>query len=118
MAKGNTKIIYDEEEDILFLSKGRKVKASIDIGDFVIDVDTSGFISGIEILNASENLKISDEQLKELQEASMAVTYKPNYACIYLVMKFKKKEKDITIPLTVDLGHGSVRTEKTIFAVA
>ena len=41
-----------------------------------------------------------------------------SYVCIYLVMKFKKKEKDITIPLTVDLGHGSVRTEKTIFAVA
>ena len=60
MAKSNTKIVYDEEEDILFLSKSRKVKASIDVGDFVIDVDTSGFISGIEILNASENLKISE----------------------------------------------------------
>ena len=118
MAKGNTKIVYDDEEDILFLSKGRKVKASIDIGDFIIDVDTNGFVSGIEILNASENLKISEGQLKGLQEASMVVTYKPNYVYIYLVMKFKKKEKDITIPLTVDLGHGSVRTEKTIFAVA
>jgi len=118
MAKVNKKIIYDEEEDILFLSKGRKVKASIDIGDFIIDVDTNGFISGIEILNASENLKISEDQLKELQEASMAVTYKPNYVYIYLVMKFEKKEKDITIPLTVDLGHGTVRTERTTFAVA
>ena len=118
MAKANTKIIYDEEEDILFLSKGRKVKSSIDIGDFIIDVDSNGFISGIEILNASDNLKISEEQLKELEEASMSVTYKPNYVCIYLFMKFNKKEKDITIPLTVDLGHGSVRTEKTVFAVA
>ena len=118
MAKRNTKIVYDDEEDILFLSKGRKVKASIDIGDFIIDVDINGFISGIEILNASENLKISEGQLKVLQEASMVVTYKPNYAYIYLVMKFKDKEKDITIPLTVDLGHGSVKTERTNFAVA
>ena len=118
MAKENTKMIYDEEEDILFLSKGRKVKASIDIGDFVIDVDTGGFISGVEILNASENLQISEDQLKELQEAAMAVTYKPNYVYIYLVMKLKNKEKDITIPLAVDLGHGSVKTEKTVFAVA
>lgn len=118
MAKINTKIIYDEEEDILFLSKGRKVKASIDVGDFIIDVDTSGLISGIEILNASENLKISEGQLKELREVSMSVTYKPNCAYIYLIMKSKAKEKDITIPLTVDLGHGSVRTEKTTFAIA
>ncbi|MAE42987.1 hypothetical protein CMO93_04395 [Candidatus Woesearchaeota archaeon] len=118
MAKVNTKIDYDKEEDTLFLSKGRKVKASIDIGDFIIDVDMNGFITGIEILNASENLKLSEKQLASLQEASMVVTYKPNYVIIYLVMKFKEKEKDLTIPLTVDLGHGSVRTEKANFAVA
>ncbi len=118
MAKLNTKIIYDEEEDILFFSKGRKVKASIDIGDFIIDVDTNGLVSGIEILNASKNLNVSEEQLKSLQNASMSITYKPNYVYIYLVMQFKDKEKDITIPLTVDLGHGSVRTERTNFAVA
>lgn len=111
-------MIYDEEEDILFLSKNKKVKASIDIGDFIIDVDAKGFVSGIEILNASENLKVSAEQLKKLQEASMSVTYKPNHAYIFLVMKFIGREKDITIPLTIDLGHGSLRTERTEFAVA
>src|SRR3989344_948906 len=108
MAKVNTKISYDEEEDILSLSKSRKVKASIDIGDFVIDIDHKGFVTGIEILNASENLKLSEEQLKDIQKASMAITYKPNYVYISLVMIFKDKEKDLTIPLTVDLGHGSV----------
>ena len=110
-----TKIVYDSEEDILFLSKGRKVKASIDIGDFIIDVDTKGYVTGIEILNSSDNLKLSVEQLKSIKNASMAVTYKPNYANIFLVIKYGKKEKDITIPLTVDLGH--VKKEKTEFAV-
>jgi len=118
MAKVNTKISYDEEEDILSLSKSRKVKASIDIGDFVIDIDHKGFVTGIEILNASENLKLSEEQLKDIQKASMAITYKPNYVYISLVMIFKDKEKDLTIPLTVDLGHGSVSTRKIDFAVA
>ena len=109
---------YDEEEDILSLSRGRKVKASIDIGDFVIDVDHKGFISGIEILNASQNLDISEEQLKSLKQASLRVTYKPNYVYISLIMQFEGKEKDVSIPLTVDLGHGSVTTEKAKFAVA
>jgi len=118
MAKVNTKMIYDEEEDILFLSKQRKVKASIDIGDFVIDVGMDGFITGIEILNASENLNIPSKMLKELQHASMSVTYKPNYVYISLIMQFKNKEKDVSIPLTVDLGHGSVKTENTQFAFA
>ena len=118
MAKLNTKMIYDEEEDILSFSKGRKVKASIDIGDFIIDVDTNGFISGIEILNASKNLQVSEEHLKDLQKASMSVTYKPNYVYISLLMQFKDKEKDITIPLKINLGHGSVINERVNFAVA
>lgn len=113
-----SKIIYDEEEDILFLSKGKKVQASIEIGDFVIDVDTNGFISGIEILNASKNLNISESQLKGLLRANMLITYKPNYVYINLIIQLKEKEKDIAIPLTVDLGHGSVRTEKINFAIA
>jgi len=118
MAKSTKEINYDKEEDILFFSMKRKVKASIDIGDFIIDIDNKGFVSGIEILNASENLNISQRKLENMQNALMNVTYKPKYVYISLVIKFKDKEKDITIPLTVDLGHGSVRTEKTKFAVA
>lgn len=109
---------YDAEEDILSLSKNVKVKASIDIGDFIIDVDHDGFVAGIEILNASQNLGLTEVQLASLEQASMNVTYKPNYVLIALLMKIKNKEKDITIPLTVDLGHGSIKTEKTRFAVA
>ena len=73
----------DIDEFPFYLSyKGRKVKASIDIGDFIIDVNMNGFIAGIEILNASENLKLTEEQLSSLQEASMVVNYKPNYVVI------------------------------------
>ncbi len=119
MAKNNAKMNYDNEEDILSLSKGRPVKASIDIGDFVIDVDHKGFITGVEILNASQNLHLTEKQLCTLKQASMSVTYKPNYVVIFLVMEFDNKEKEkLSIPLTVDLGHSSVTTEKARFAVA
>jgi uncharacterized protein YuzE len=111
------KIMYDSEEDILSLSKGTKVKASIDVGDFVIDVDHSGFVVGIEILNASQNLGVKEEQLKSLEEASMNVMYKPNYVLVTLFLKSAKKEKEVVIPLTVDLGHALVKSEKTRFAV-
>jgi len=107
-----------EEEDILFLSKEKKVKASIDVGDFIIDIDHSGFVTGIEILNASENLNITENQLKEIQEASMVVTYKPNHVYIHLIMLFANKEKEIAIPLTIDLGYGGVTSKRTNFAVA
>src|SRR4030043_1154446 len=112
------KMMYDSEEDILSLSKGIKVKASIDVGDFIIDIDHSGFIVGIEILDASHNLGIKEGELKAIEQASMNVVYKPNSVLISLFMKFKEKEKEIAIPLTLDLGHGSLKTEKTRFAMA
>jgi uncharacterized protein YuzE len=118
MATKNAKMSYDREEDILSLSKGIKAKASIDIGDFIIDVDSRGFIVALEILNASQNLGIKEEMLKSLEQASMQVTYKPNYVYIAIYMKMKGKEKEVSIPLTVDLGHGAVKTEKTMFAMA
>jgi uncharacterized protein YuzE len=118
MAKSNTEIKYDQGEDILWISKGKKVKASIDVGDFILDVDGDGFIVGLEILNASENLKITEDQLNTLQKASMVVTYKPKYAYISLIIHLGDKEKDITIPLTVNLGHGTAKTRNTEFAVA
>src|SRR3989344_2719798 len=105
MAKINTKIIYDKEEDILYLSKERKIKASIEIGDFILDVDMDDFISGIEILNASENLGISLNHLENIQKANMQITYKPNYVHILLVFMFKDKEVRVPVPLTIDLGH-------------
>jgi len=33
-------------------------------------------------------------------------------------MQIKEKEKEITIPLTVDLGHGSITSKKIDFAIA
>lgn len=117
MAKSNTKINYDLEEDILSLSKG-KVKASIDVGDFIVDIDFQGFVTGLEILNASENLKLPQEQLKKIEKASMIITYKPNYVYIYLILKIEDKENKITIPLTVDLGHHEIKKEEISFVVA
>ena len=117
MAKTNMKIVYDEEVDILLLSKGSKVKASIDVGDFVIDIDHKGFVSAIEILNATETLKISEEQLKSIKDAVMLVTYKPNHVYINIVMQVAGKEKDITIPLDVDLGNKPFN-QSVKFAVA
>jgi len=110
------KISYDEEEDILFLSKQRKVKASIEIGDFIIDIDKDNYVSGIEILDASKNLNIKNNLLKDIKEARMIVNYKPNYVYISLLVLFKNVEKNVAIPLTLDLGHGKVSKEQTIFA--
>ncbi len=115
MAKGNTEIRYDENEDILSFWRGEPSQASIEIGDFIIDIDSKGHVVGFEIINASENLDVNPEFLDNLGQASMSVVYKPNYVYITLKVKLKGQDKDISIPLTVDLGHKNVEKETIIF---
>jgi len=115
MAKSNTKISYEKKEDILSLWRGNPSKVSVEVGDFIIDVDSRGFISGLEILNASKNLNMNLGVLEKIESLGMSVTYKPNYVHIMLSAKLKGKDKEVSIPLTVDLGHKKVEQEKVAF---
>lgn len=117
MAKPIKTIDYDAENDIFFISNGEKVKASIDIGDFVLDVSHKNLICGIEIMDASENLGISKEILKDIQSIKMAVTYKTNNVYVLLMIVFKKEGKvvNIPIPLTLDLGHKVPRKDILLY---
>ncbi len=115
MAENNTEIKYYKDTDILYLWKGKPSRASIEIGDFIIDVDNRGYITGMEILNVSENLNIDTNLLENIGQASMSVIYKPNYIHIILKAKFNGKQKEISIPLTVDLGHKIIEKEMIVF---
>jgi len=115
MAEGSTEINYNEDEDILSFWKGKPSQASIEIGDFIIDITSQGYVSGLEIINASENLDMSNEILNNIEKAAMAIIYKPNYVYIMLKVKLKGKDKDISIPLTVDLGHKQIEKEEVVF---
>lgn len=116
MAKGNTEIAYEKNEDILSLWRGRPSKASIEVGDFIVDIDSSGYVSGLEILNASENLNLAPSILSGIEKASMSVLYKQNYLAIILSFKIKDKENNVSIPLTIDLGHENTEKEQVIFS--
>ncbi len=117
MAKQIKTIDYDEENDIFYISNGEKVKASLDIGDFILDVSHDNLISGIEIMDASENLGVSREVLGNIQNMKMSVTYKTNHVYVLLMITFKKegKEVNIPIPLTIGLGHKEPKKEILLY---
>ena len=117
MAKEIKTIDYDSENGIFFINNGEKVKASIDIGDFILDVNHNNFICGIEVMDASENLGISKEALKSVKSIRMSVNYKTNHVYVLLVMTFKKqgKEVNIPIPLTLGLGHKTPKKEVLVY---
>ena len=110
-------IDYDSENDIFFVSNGDKVKASLDIGDFVLDINHNNLVCGIEIMDASENLGIPKETLKSIRNMKMSVTYKTNHVYVLLMIVFKKKGKEVNvpIPLTLDLGHKTPLKEILVY---
>lgn len=117
MAKQIKTIDYDAENDIFFISTGEKVKASLDIGDFILDVSHNNLICGIEIMDASENLGVSKDVLGSIQNMKMSVTYKTNHVYVLLMITFKKegKEVNIPIPLTIGLGHKEPKKEILVY---
>jgi len=117
MAKEIKTIDYDSDNDIFFISDGGKVKASLDVGDFVLDVNHENMIGGIEVQDASENLGISKDVLKNIKSMKMSVNYKTNNVYVLLMISFKDSEKDVNIPipLTLDLGHEVPQKEMLLY---
>ena len=117
MARQIKKIDYDSENDIFYISNGDKVKASLDIGDFILDVSHNNLICGLEIMDASENLGLSKEVLSNIQNMKMSVTYKTNHVYVLLMITFKKEDKEVNIPipLTISLGHKEPKKEFLVY---
>ncbi len=113
MAEQIKKVDYDYENDIFSISNQDKVKASLDIGDFILDINHKNLICGIEIMDASENLGISKENLQNIKSIKISINYKTNNVYVLLMITLKKQERDINvqIPLTLNLGHKIPRQE-------
>ncbi len=117
MAKEIKLIDYDYANDILCVSKEEKVKSSLDMGEFVLDINSKNLICGIEIMDASENLGINKDILKNIKNVRMSVTYKTNHVYVLFMITFKKKDKEVNvpIPLTLDLGHRKPKKEVLVY---
>ncbi|MBU4116736.1 MAG: DUF2283 domain-containing protein [Nanoarchaeota archaeon] len=117
MARQIKTIDYDYDNDIFYISDDETVKTSLDIGDFILDVSHKDFICGIEIMDASENLGISKENLMNIKNIKMFVNYKTNHVYVLLVILFKKNEKEVNIqiPLTLSLGHKTLIREMLVY---
>lgn len=117
MAKQIKRIDYDVENDIFFMSNGEKVKNSIDVGDFILDVSQDNLICGLEIMDASENLGVSKDVLNDINNMKMSVNYKTNHVYVLLMINFRKEDKEINIqiPLTINLGHKKPKKEVLLY---
>lgn len=101
-----TKIIdYDLKEDTLYIS-ARKASSSIEVGDYILDLDCKGFITGIEVLNAAENLNVSKNALSTISKVDFVIRYKPDYVAMLVKMHLPAKPQEtMNLVIPVRLGH-------------
>jgi uncharacterized protein YuzE len=99
------KINYDEENDILWVHSGEKIKDSLEVDNFVIDFSNDDRVVGVEVFKASEiisNLvlsKINKEMLSNIKEASLSFYQSKElfYVIIGLVLMIDNKLREIPI---------------------
>jgi uncharacterized protein YuzE len=111
MAEKNIKVDYDNEEDIMHISReGNKVKFSFDIelpkGDIVVDFGFDGRIIGLEFFDASGYFPFLKNIKENKIKAKMSVQYGSNWAQInYEIMVPGEKSiiKEIISPYNREL---------------
>ena len=104
MAK-KARVDYDEENDILWVYSGEKVKDSLEVDSFVIDFSHDDKVVGVEIINASEVISslaiiiIIKEGLANTKEASLSFYQSRElfYVVVGLIMTVNGKTREIPI---------------------
>ncbi len=90
---------YDENSDILYIYKKGKVKYSIDLGVFVLDVNEKNQVVGIELLDATQLLKSTIKALEHIKEVNFNVTKRGSSISAVIEIKVPKLQ-----PLNVVLS--------------
>lgn len=72
--KGET--AYDYQHDILiFKTKDRDYLKSLEYENFVVDIDREGFITGIQIFDASKTFKLQKFALKNIRHFEFSARF-------------------------------------------
>lgn len=104
-ARGKGEVDYDYKEDTLFFKiKNREYKKSLDYGNFVLDIDKEGFITGIQLFNASKLFKIDKNALLKVKHWEFNTKVENKIITVQLTFEAVKRNKVI-----VEKGHNLER---------
>ena len=93
--EGKGEVDYDYKHDLLFFkTKEREYAKSIELLDnLVVDVDKEGFLTGIQIFDASEFLDIDKKSLLQIPNWQFTINVHENIIEIRLVFQIKVRNK-------------------------
>lgn len=105
------KIDYDKENDMLFAYTGEKINDSLEVGDFILDFNGQNKIVGLEILDASRMLALSNipkAYFDNILAGKISVSQGKNSIYVMLSLeckignKIEEREFVFSVPQTVE----------------
>jgi uncharacterized protein YuzE len=97
-AKGKGEQIYDYDNDILlFKVKEREYSKSIDFDNFVVDIDTEGYIIGMRVFDASKIFNIDKYGLRNLKGFEFNSKIEDQVITIQLKFTYMLRNKQIAV---------------------
>ena len=86
-AQGKGELDYDYANDILFFKvKDRNYDHSLELEDLVLDIDDEGFITGVQMFDASKTFNIDKDALMNIRNWEFKL--KAEDKVIYLQLNF------------------------------
>lgn len=108
-AKGKGEMDYDYANDILFFKvKERDYDHSIELEDLVLDIDTEGFITGMQIFGASKMFDVDKDSLRNVKKWEFKVRAEGKVIFVQLMFKMVKRNK------VVERGQNLIRETSSL----
>ncbi len=93
-AKGKGEADYDYKNDTLFFKiKNRTYLKSLDFGDVVVDIDKEGFITGVQIFDASQLFGVPKDSLLKVRKWEFNAKVENNIVTVNLTFEVLKRNK-------------------------
>lgn len=97
-AKGKGEQVYDYDNDVLvFKVKEREYAKSVDFDNFIIDIDTEGYIIGMRVFDASKIFKIDKFGLKNIKGFEFNSKIEDKVVSVELKFTYMLRNKQIAI---------------------
>lgn len=96
-----TRFEYHEKDDIAVFEYGdyEDYERSIDIANFVVDINSEGDFLGLEIIGASERLPLTKDELTEVEDMEIEVRDDEESMMVTITLRRDEKETSLNLPM-------------------
>jgi hypothetical protein len=92
--EGEGEFLYDYKQDILtFKMQKRDYKKSVELQNFVIDIDTKGFVTGLRVFDASVVFGVDRYVLNNIVQGKFKARIEDNVLTLTISIVGRKRNK-------------------------